>query len=246
MSSRNEWQQFFDQYAQQYNDEIFTKNTEYEIQFLIEELNLAQGASILEVGCGTGRHTIPLTKLGYLVTGVDISAAMLDEAHKAAAASGVTLDLVHANIMDFTPKKAYDAAICLCEGALCLLGSGDDPFTRDEEVLRKIYFALKPGGKFIVNVLNACRLIRQYTDEQILEGKFDLLTMTVNNDEEFDTPQGPIHMQGRERVYTQAEFMGMMKRAGFDILHVWGGTAGTWQRQPMKLDEYEFMVVAQR
>jgi len=246
MDSQNEWQQFFDQYAPQYNDEIFTKNTEYEIQFLIEELNLVPGMSILEVGCGTGRHTIPLTKAGYFVTGVDISAAMLAEARKAALEAGVTLDLVHTNIMDFTPQKAYEAAICLCEGALCLLGSGDDPYTRDEEVLRKVYLALKPGGKFIVNVLNACRYIRMYTDEQILEGKFDLVTMTDHTNEEFETPQGAVRIQGRERVYTPAEFVGMMKRAGFTIEHVWGGTAGSWLRQPLKLDEYEFMVVAKR
>lgn len=246
MDSQNEWQQFFDQYAPQYNDEIFTKNTEYEVQFLIEELHLQPGASILEVGCGTGRHTIPLTKAGYRVTGVDISAAMLDEARTAAASAGVTLDLVHANIIDFTPQKAYDAAICLCEGALCLLGSQDDPYTRDEEVLRKVYAALKPGAIFIVNVLNACRYIRMYNDEQIQAGKFDLLTMTDTTDEEFDTPRGPVRVRARERVYTPAEFVGMMKRIGFNILHVWGGTAGSWLRQPLKLDEYELMVVAKR
>ncbi len=246
MSKQNEWQEFFDQFAPMYQNEEFTKNTDFEIQFIQEELALPKGASILEVGCGTGRHTIPLTAKGYAVTGVDISGVMLDEARKAAASAGVSIDLVHANIMDFKPHKAYDAALCLCEGALCLLGSDDDPFTRDEEVLGKICSALKPGGKFIVNILNACRYLRMHTDEEITQGKFDLLTLTVNNDEVFDTPKGPIHMHGRERVYTQAEFVGMMKRAGFFVEHVWGGTAGSWLRQPMKLDEYEFMVIARR
>lgn len=246
MTKPNVWQQFFDQFAPMYQNEEFTKNTDFEIQFIIEELALPKGASILEIGCGTGRHTVPLTMKGYAVTGVDISGAMLDEARKAASGAGVTLDLVHANIMDFKPHQAYDAALCLCEGALCLLDAEDDPFTRDEEVLRKVCSALKPGGKFIVNVLNACRNLRMHTDEEILEGKFDLLTMTVINDEVYDTPKGPIRIQGRERVYTQSEFVGMMKRAGFVIDHVWGGTAGSWLRQPMKLDEYEFMVIAHR
>lgn len=246
MKSNNVWQDFFDKFAPYYLNEEFTKNTEYEIQFILKELDLPPGAQILEVGCGAGRHTVPLTGRGYRVTGVDISKAMLDEARKAGSAAGITLDLVHANIMDFEPVHEYDAALCLCEGALCLLGSEDDPFTRDEDVLRKVYSALKPGGKFIVNVLNACRNLRLHTDEDIAQGKFDLLTMTSNTMEEMEIPQGKIVIEGRERVYTQAEFVGMMNRVGFVIDHVWGGTAGAWLRQPMKLDEYEFMVVAHR
>jgi hypothetical protein len=35
----------------------------------------------------------------------------------------------------------------------------------------------------------------------------------------------------------------MMQRVGFTLAHVWSGTAGGWKREPMKLDEMEFMVV---
>jgi hypothetical protein len=38
----------------------------------------------------------------------------------------------------------------------------------------------------------------------------------------------------------------MMQRAGCIVEHVWSGTAGGWKREPMKLDEMEFMVVARR
>jgi len=246
MDKSNEWQTFFDGYAHKYMEEVFTKNTANEILFLQEELGLSKGSTILEVGCGTGRHSVGLAKLGYEISGVDISAAMLAEAHKGAEKAGVTIDFVHASIMDFVPQKTYDAAICLCEGALCLLGSGDDPYTRDEQVLKKVREALKPGGKFIVNALNACRLIRSYNDEQVSSGEFDLVTSTQHSDEEVDTPSGKQMISVIERVYTPSEFVGVMLRAGFVIDQVWGGTAGAWNRKTISLDEYEIMVVAHK
>lgn len=48
---------------------------------LIQSL-VSPGAKILDVGCGTGRHLIPLVQAGYQVTGIDVSAAMLAELAK--------------------------------------------------------------------------------------------------------------------------------------------------------------------
>jgi len=70
---RNLWEVFFDSHAPKYNDEVFTKNTAAEIDFLIAELGLPPASAILDVGCGTGRHSVGLAKRDYRVTGVDLS-----------------------------------------------------------------------------------------------------------------------------------------------------------------------------
>lgn len=75
---------FFDAHAPHYMNNAFTKNTIKEVDFVIEELKLPMGSTILDVGCGTGRHSIELAKRGYKVTGIDISAGMLAEARRAA------------------------------------------------------------------------------------------------------------------------------------------------------------------
>lgn len=246
MTSNNEWQSFFDYYAPQYLDEKFTKNTEEEITFLAQELTLPAGSAVLDIGCGTGRHSLELASLGYQMTGVDISAGMLAQAQQKAQVRGLKVNWVHANILDYQPDRLFDAAICLCEGALCLLGTGEDPYQRDEQLLQVVYKALKPGSLFIVNVLNACRLIRLYSDADVAAGKFDLLTSTEHNIMEVETSSGKEMLHTRERVYMPVEFVGMLKRCGFEIKHLWGGTAGSWHREPLKLDEYEFMVIAQK
>jgi cyclopropane fatty-acyl-phospholipid synthase-like methyltransferase len=43
----------------------FTKGTVQEVDFLVEELKLEQGARILDIGCGAGRHSLELARRGF-------------------------------------------------------------------------------------------------------------------------------------------------------------------------------------
>ena len=84
MSETHPWEEYFDGHASEYMNNPFTKATQEEIAFLLDHMNLEPGARILDMGCGTGRHVIPLAKLGFMVTGVDLSKGMLEIARKAA------------------------------------------------------------------------------------------------------------------------------------------------------------------
>jgi SAM-dependent methyltransferase len=244
MSKPNEWQEFFNHYADQYDNEIFVKNTERETDFLINELELPVGASILDMGCGTGRHAVALANAGFLVTGIDISGAMLDRAQERAYEQGVKVTWVQLDAKHFKAEQPFDAAICLCEGALCLLGSGDDPYTRDMTILRNIHQSLKPGGQFIVTALNACRLIRAY--DKVDMRSFDPITMVESSMLEVETPTGKKKIRVRERLYTPAEFVGIMRQVGFVVEAIYSGTAGGWKKESMNVDEMEFMVIARK
>jgi ubiquinone/menaquinone biosynthesis C-methylase UbiE len=246
MAMKSEWEVYFDASAPEYDEEIFTKNTEAEVKFLLEELALPPGSAILDMGCGTGRHAVRLAQADYRVTGVDISQAMLDQARAAAQAAGVRVEWVHSDAKLFKPLREYDAAISLCEGALCLLGSGDDPLERDLQVLKNVAAGLKPGGKLIVTVSNACRMIRAVNDEEVLAGRFDITSLTEPIELEVNTPRGKQFVPLHERYYTPPEFTRMLRLAGFKVEHIWGGTAGKWDRKPLVLDEMEMMVIARR
>lgn len=105
----NDWQQFFNGFAPQYLNESFTKNTEAEIAFLRELLQLNPGDSILDMGCGVGRHAVPLARLGFAVTGVDLSEGMLAEGRKAAQSAGVQVEWIHC---DATKFDSTARAVC--------------------------------------------------------------------------------------------------------------------------------------
>ena len=246
MVEANPWRDFFNAYAAHYMDEVFTRGTVGEVEFLVEELDLAPDSRILDVGCGTGRHTVALAKRGYRVTGLDISTGMLAEASRAAREQGVEVELIEADATDFTVAEPFDAAVCLCEGAFCLLGYGDDPVDRDLAILRCVHKALRSGGRLILTALSAFALVRRQGQDDAERGLFDPVAMVESEEFTWETPAGPQTIAGRQRVYVPTELALLLRLAGFEVEHIWGGTAGSFGRRPVDLDEWELMVVARR
>ncbi|MCW5850641.1 MAG: methyltransferase domain-containing protein [Anaerolineae bacterium] len=246
MTKHNQWEEFFDAHAPHYMQNSFTKNTQAEVDFVLEELQAPLGSWILDMGCGTGRHAVELARRGYRVTGVDISAGMLAEARKAADAACVEVEWVQADATTFQATRQYDGAVCLCEGAFGLVGLEDDPVDHGLAILRAISYALKPGAVLVMTALNALGAIQKLTQADIDSGRFDPATMTVREDEWWDLPEGRRLVQLRERRVVPSELVLMCRVAGLDVLHLWGGTAGAWGRRPLQLAEIEMMVVARK
>lgn len=243
---RNIWEEYFDAHAPDYMDNSFTKATADEVEFIIEELKLAAGSTILDVGCGTGRHSVELAKRGYIMTGVDISGGMLEEARKAAEIAGIRLDLVKADAAQMAFNRKFDAAICLCEGAFALLGNDDNPYEHDMKILNNISAALKPGAPFILETLNGLQKARHFNNEDVKGGKFDPLALVETFTMEQETPEGKKVFTLRERGYIASELILMMKLSGFSVRHVWGGTAGNWIRETLNMDEIGILLVARK
>ena len=241
-SEKTTWERFFDAHAPVYMENSFTKNTLDEVDFVLEELSLESGSSILDVGCGTGRHSVELAKRGFAVTGLDLSSEMLTQAEKAAKVAGVKVNWVHSDAARFSLPETYDAVIGLCEGSLGLLGTADDPIAQPIAVLSNISRSLKLGARTVLTVLNGVAMARKYTNEDVSKGQFDPLLMLESYDysPRDDLPAIPV----RERAFVPTELALMCGLAGMSVLSMWGGTAGNWGRRALDLDEIEIMIVA--
>jgi len=238
----NEWETFFDGYATRYMDEPFVTATVAEADFIEELLVPAPGARVLDLGCGTGRHSVELARRGYRLTGVDLSRGMLEQAAAAAAAAGVTVEFVKADATAYEPAAPFDLVICLCEGAFGLLGAADDPLAHDLAILETVRRSLRPEGGFLLTALNGLRMARLHGQDDVAAGRFDPMTMTERNSMEWRDGDETRGVTVRERGFTPTELALLCGVAGLRVDHVWGGTAGDWGRRPLDLDEYEIMV----
>jgi SAM-dependent methyltransferase len=244
MSEKTTWERFFDAHAPIYEDNVFTKNTVQEVDFLLDELHLPPGGSVLDVGCGTGRHAIELAKRGYVVTGLDLSSEMLSRAADAAKTESVHIEWIRSNATQFTLPGRYDAAVCLCEGAFGLLSQSDDPIDQPLAILCNISRSLKPQAKVVFTVLNGAAMLRRYQNKDVAEGRFDPLAMV---DSSAHPPQeGLPAVAVRERAFVPTELRLLFRIAGMTVLNMWGGTAGNWGRRSLDLDEIEIMIVARK
>jgi len=246
MARSREWERFFDSQARRYDENPFAQHTVAEVDFLLTLYPLSAGMSLLDVGCGTGRHAIEFAQRGFRVTGLDLSARMLEVAQEKAQAAGVEVEWIHADATDFTLDRIFDAAICLCEGGVGLIERGEDAETHDGAIFRNIGRHLRANAPFVLTALNGYSVIRQLKDEMTAAGQFDPATMVTHYQDQWDLPEGPTFMTIYERLFIPPEITRMLREAGFTVDNVFGGTAGHWGRRMLSLEEVEAMYLCRR
>src|SRR4030067_3437296 len=150
MNNKQWYESLFENYGQKYDAESFTKGTLGECDFFERELNFNKSLKILDVGCGTGRHSIELSKRGYSITGIDLSESQLAQAQKKAKGDNLPIEFLKHDARNLPFTNEFDAAIMLCEGGFPLMETDEMNF----EILKNVTRALKNPGKLIFTTLN--------------------------------------------------------------------------------------------
>lgn len=119
-----------------------------EASFIEESLGVEPGASILDLACGTGRHAVELASRGYHVVGLDISPAMLARAAREAEDRRQKVEFIHGDMRELGFEASFDGIYCWASS----FGYFDEE--KNAHVARLVHKALRPGGRFIVDVLN--------------------------------------------------------------------------------------------
>lgn len=107
--------QFGDLYSQYYDLLYSDKNYIGEVDYvdgLIKQFSKKK-ETLLDMGCGTGRHAEIFCGKGYVVHGVDISEAMLKIAKERRIGKEDKLNFTHTNISNLNSKKKFDVVISL-------------------------------------------------------------------------------------------------------------------------------------
>ena len=135
---------------------VTTVYLEREAKFIEESLGCEKGATILDLGCGAGEQAVAIASHGYEVIGVDLSLAMLARASDEAAEKRQRINFLQGDMRELTFEAAFDGVYCWG----MTFGYFDD--AKNAEVVSKVHRALRPGGRFLLDVNNrdflACRL----------------------------------------------------------------------------------------
>jgi len=253
-SSKQWYESLFENYGKKYDSENFTQGTVGECDFIEKEINFDKSLKILDVGCGTGRHAIELTKRGYCVTGIDLSESQLKRAREKAAESNLSIDFQRQDARNLSFNGEFDVAIMLCEGGFSLMETDEMNF----EILRNVTKSLKPHAKFIFTTLNGLFPLYNSVDEfyasTVEEGNsvcknstFDLMTFRDHNIVEFEDDSGNKKtLECNERYYVPCEITWLLKSLGYKTIDIFGARLGAFSREhKLTTKDFEMLVIAE-
>ncbi len=139
----------FRDYAYYYNmiyrDKDYTAES-HQVDMLLKRYG-SDIKKIINYGCGTGRHDIELSKLGYDCKGIDMSPLMIDIAKENSRSVNVDIDFSVADIRSYDPEREYDAVVSLFH--VMSYQNGNDDILASFRSARK---ALNNGGLFLFDL----------------------------------------------------------------------------------------------
>jgi SAM-dependent methyltransferase len=203
--------------------------TQAEALMAIDGLGIQPGASVLDVGCGYGRHAMELAARGFHVVGVDLSLPLLLRGADEAQRRGLDINFVHADMREMDFDQQFDGAYCL----FSTFGYFDDE--TNKKVATLIGKALKPGGKLILEMLNRDYVIGDLPARVWWEGdgcvvleevEFNYFSSRVQSKRSVVFDDGrQVEQEISVRVYSLHEVGKMLHAAGLRVLEVSGGMA---------------------
>jgi len=187
-------------------------------------------ARFLDVGCGYGRHLLPIDRKGYDITGVDRSGVMLARARGAAKKAKQDIRLVRADMRELPFTSAFDYCISLFS-SFGYFDSEDENF----QVLRSISDALFPGGRFLIETANRDFVVRHLVPTQVYrpEGMLLIEERQFSARTSRSLVNVTVMQNGEEtqlhhsiRLYTFTELQMLLAAADLAPVSVWGDFHG--------------------
>ena len=196
--------------------------------------SLGKKPLVLDLACGTGNMTLPLSKLGYEMIGVDISEDMLAEAQRKAYEEEQEILFLAQDMRQLDLYGTIDAAVSICDGLNYIL-------TEEEllEVFKRICLFLNPGGVFLFDMNTEYKFMEQLGSKSfegkgaggeayVWENRYDANTRINEYDVLFYSDDGSSRFTElhRQRAYDPAVVSNLLMEAGFCGVKLRDGYSG--------------------
>jgi SAM-dependent methyltransferase len=220
------WQKYFDNHYLRVYKEM-ERQASQEVASIIKMMALKPKARVLDLCCGYGRHSIELAQKGFDVTGYDLSDFFLEKAKKDSAKLGLKIEYVKGDMRKIPFEGRFDAVV----NVFTSFGYFDNE-KDDLKVLKGVCQALKKGGLFLLDLKNREQLIRNFQrrrwhpEEDFImleENLFDLFTSRWESSRTLIFENGERKENSFSlRLFTFAEILNLLKKAGFVLESVYG------------------------
>jgi len=232
-------------YLHFYCPHLTEERTDAEVNAIVQLLELEQPLDILDLACGFGRHTNHLAALGHRMTGVDIEPGFLELARQQAEVTGVRVDYRSGDMRSLEFDCDFDVIL--------LLFTAFGYFGDDENlaVLHSIYKALRPGGRFLMDIPNQRPFIAQLPPVQIDEVGLDLMINRGSYDQDtrrWYNRRIVIRNGVRKdkplfvRLYDEAEIRLLIAQAGLEVENIYDG----WKNEPFTPESRRMVILARK
>jgi SAM-dependent methyltransferase len=124
----------------------WTERTESEIKRALTMLRPQGGERILDLACGTGRHSLELVRQGFDVVGVEIGPELVEIARRDAEAQDLKAEFVEGDLRELEYEGEFDIVLNLNDGAV--------GYFENHRTFEIISRALRPGGQNLIQVPN--------------------------------------------------------------------------------------------
>ncbi|MFW9779707.1 MAG: class I SAM-dependent methyltransferase [Candidatus Heimdallarchaeota archaeon] len=220
-----------------------------QVDQILSLLDIQTPCQVLDLCCGPGRHSLELGRRGFQVTGIDRTKSYLDEAIKRAKEESLSIEFIQADMREFVKPNSFDLVLNLSTS----FSYFRDP-KEDEQVLKNVYTSLKPGGKFLMEMMGKEVLARIFKEREWREyepGVFWLVERKATKDwgwmynrwlliDTNDPNNLKKEFEVDHRLYSGTDLRTLLVNAGFSEVSIYGDLQGA----PYDHDAKEIVGVA--
>ncbi len=219
MGESDWWKNFFSGLWIEFQAKRPAKQSKEQVDFIERALKLPEGAKILDVPCGTGRHSLELARRGYFVTAVDRSEELMRFGREIADQEGLNIGWIRSDMRDIDFEGEFDAVICMWGS----FGYFDD---RDNLLfLGRVARALKGGGKFLMDTHTLETLYPNFRSKiwsevdgiyVLQDSNLDLETQSVKTEWTIIKGDRLEEKVSNIKIYSYSQIIEMARGVGFD------------------------------
>ncbi|MDY6857585.1 MAG: class I SAM-dependent methyltransferase [Thermodesulfobacteriota bacterium] len=241
-NNENYWSLFYDW---MFPEESFQQAKE-QVDDIIKITGVRSG-SVLDLCCGPGRHSVPLGKRGFLVTGVDIQQFLIEKAQKYSEKENVSVEYIKENMLIFKRPESFDLVINMYSS----FGYFSDP-EDDFRVLENTYNSLRPGGKLLIDVrgkeIHAMENVTEFSQEMpnrdLIFHRSEVNEDWTRSDAEwiYIRDGSAYKFKMSVNLYCGSGLRALLQKAGFSGVQVYGDL----KKRPYNQNAKRLVVVAEK